>query len=286
MSLILSNSRNFQLDDLKLDILSIGGHYTCVQFPQYKIAIDMGICPQSALRADTVFFTHPHPDHMSGVIYHLSTREMMSQKKRSTYVLGVEHVEAFTQMIESWRKLSKNDLKCTIVPMSIQKEYDVRKDLRVQSFRSVHRIPCQGYTLIRRKKKRKEEYKNYSGPEMAAARKRGEEISREVTERLCSFTGDTSHHVFAQQPAILESKVLVTEVTFFCDRVSPEKATRNGHLHLQDLRRYESMFQNEYIVIMHLSARYATKEVERWIENTLPKHLRERILVVPNERLL
>ena len=120
---------------------------------------------------------------------------------------------------------------------------------------------------------------------MAAARSRGEEVSNTITEKLCVFTGDTSHHVFAQQPTILESKILITEVTFFCDKITPEKAARKGHLHIQDLLRYEEVFKNKYIVIMHLSARYSTREVESRIRKTLPKHLVDRILVVPNEML-
>ena len=119
MSLILSNSRNFKLDDFLLDILSVGGHYTCIQFPHYKVAIDMGACPQTALKANTVFFTHPHTDHMSGVIYHLSTREMISNNRSNTYVVGSEHVQKFTQMIEAWRKLSNNTLNCQIVSLPI-----------------------------------------------------------------------------------------------------------------------------------------------------------------------
>ena len=285
MSLILPNSRNFKLDDFQLDILSVGGHYTCVQFPHYKIAIDMGICPQAALKANTVFFTHPHTDHMSGVIYHLSTREMIGNNKQNTYVVGKEHVHAFTQMIESWRKLSHCRLQCEIVSMDIKEKYQFKQNLWMQSFRSIHRIPCQGYMLSRSKKKRKEAYQKYSGLEMAAARKRGEEIEDILSENLCVFTGDTSHHVFAQQPSILTSKILITEVTFFCDRVTPEKARKRGHLHIRDLLKYESKFQNKYIVIMHLSARYSTKEVEDLIRKTLPKHLTDRIVVVPNEML-
>ena len=285
MSLILPDSRSFKLGDLHLDILSVGGHYTCVQFPHYKIAIDMGICPQTALKASTVFFTHPHTDHMSGVIYHLSTREMISAGRKNTYVVGEEHLHGFTRMIESWRSLCKNDLNCEVVSLPIGQKYKLRENLWMESFRSVHRIPCQGYMLARQKKKIKASYKEYTGPALAAARKRGEEISNIVVENLCAFTGDSSHHVFAQQPSILKSKVLITEVTFFCDRITPKKATHQGHMHIQDLLRYESMFQNEHIVIMHLSARYSIQEVEKAVRKILPKHLSDRCVLVPNELL-
>ena len=245
----------------------------------------MGVCPQTALKANTVFFTHPHTDHMSGVIYHLSTREMISQNRQSTYVVGEEHLHHFTQMIESWRKLSKNALECQIVSLPINQQYKLRQNLWMESFRAVHRIPCQGYKLIQQKKKIKEAYKNYSGPEIALARKRGEEISTKINETLCVYTGDSSHHVFEQQPDILKSNILITEITFFCDRITPEKAKHRGHIHIRDLLRYESMFENEYIVIMHLSSRYSIQEVEQAILKTLPKHLSDRCVVVPNEML-
>ena len=83
----------FQVEDLEIEAISIGGHYTCIQFPKQRIAIDMGICPSRAIRCESVFFTHSHSDHMAGVVRHCATREMLGMKPPKYYI-GEENKEA------------------------------------------------------------------------------------------------------------------------------------------------------------------------------------------------
>ena len=55
-----------KVQNINLDIISVGGLYTVVQLPNFKVAIDMGICPRSAFNKGHVFFTHTHADHITG----------------------------------------------------------------------------------------------------------------------------------------------------------------------------------------------------------------------------
>ena len=175
-SLVAADPRNFKVGSLTLDIISVGGHYTCIQIPKKKIIVDMGLCPKNSIRSNHVFFTHPHPDHMSAVIQHLSTREMLSLKKGS-YFLEEQHRENFAHMIEVWRKMSRCTLECNIIGLSPEQKYNITKNISVLPFRSVHRIPCMGYTFFEQKKKLLPMYQKASTEEIIHARKQNKIIN-------------------------------------------------------------------------------------------------------------
>lgn len=245
----------------------------------------MGVCPQNAIRANNVLFTHPHIDHMSAVMQHVSTREMLSLKN-TTYFIEEQHKENFESMMDAWRKLSFCSLKCSVIGMEPKRKQHIHKGVFVTPFRSVHRIPCLGYTFFEQKKKLRPEYQNRSSDEIIKARKQNKEISYTYEENILSVTGDTTHHVFEQNPNILNSKVVITEVTFFCDKITPEKAQKRGHMHIYDLLSYEEQLQDTTLVIMHVSTRYSTSEVNKIVHNVLPKNIRENIIIVPHDHIL
>ena len=246
----------------------------------------MGICPQKALSADRVFFTHPHPDHISALIQHISTREMTLSKPRTTYYIEEQHHAYLSSILDNWRSISRCRLRCTIEAVQTKQHIPIKKDFYAVPFRSVHRIPCIGYTFYKKKKKLKAQYLSCTTTELMALRKKNISIENHINMNILSITGDTTHDVFHQQPHILKSEVLITEVTFFCDKISPQKAHKMGHMHIDDIRAHADDFQNTHIVIMHLSARYTTQQAEDIIKKRLPQHLIDRIVVIPNEMLL
>ena len=245
----------------------------------------MGICPQNAIKSNNVLFTHPHIDHMSAVMQHVSTREMLSLKN-TKYFLEEQHRENFESMMNAWRKLSFCDLKCSVTGMEPQKKQSLGKNISVIPFRSVHRVPCLGYTFFEQKKKLLPEYQGCSTDKIIQARKQNKEVSYTFEENILSVTGDTTHHVFEQNPNIFNSKVIVTEVTFFCDKIQPEKSQRRGHMHIYDLLPYEEQLKNTTLIIMHVSTRYSVSKVHDIIHNVLPKNMRENIILVPHEHVL
>ena len=73
----------------------------------------------------------------------------------------------------------------------------------------------------------------------------------------------------ALEPRVFEASVLVIECTF----LGPE--TRNhgkryGHLHLRDLVDNESRFENDAVVLTHLSRRFKLGELESAVVSELP----------------
>jgi ribonuclease Z len=270
-----------QLCGITIDAISKGGHYTCIQLPSYQVAIDMGVCPESAYRCNTVFFTHSHTDHMAGVVQHCSTREMMHMPP-PRYIVGEENRALFGDMLAAWRRLNRSFMPCVVEAIRPGEEIAVAKNIQARAFRSIHRVPCQGYVFLESRDKLKPEFQGLPGREIAAARKRGEEITYREQAPLVAYMGDSTIEVMQREKILREVKVLIMEVTFFDERVSPENAKLHGHIHLEDVRRNADLFQNERILVMHLSARHNGEEARREIDRILPPELAERMVVLPN----
>ena len=273
---------HLELCGIKLNINSIGGHNTCIELPGYKIAIDMGICTSKAVRCHTVFFTHAHTDHMAGVVRHCSIREMMGMEG-TTYIVGQEHRSRFDDMMNAWRRLNRSFMRCTVKTMRPGEAMKIRQDLYIEAFRSIHRMPCQGYILYQEKSKLLAKYSSLSGKEIAALKRSGNTVTEMKREPLLAYTGDTVFDVFHTEPILRRSKILIMEITFFDHRVSIESARENGHIHIDEIPGDDNFFQNEHIIIMHVSARYTTEEVRKIIKEKLPPKLLEKITLIPND---
>lgn len=271
----------FHLGDFPINIASVGGHYTSIQLPNYKISVDMGICTPSALRCDKVFFTHAHTDHIAGFIRHCSIREMMKMKP-PTYVIGEEHRAAFDQTLSAWRKLNRSFMKCNVQTMRPTETLTVNNKITVEAFRSIHRMPCQGYIFYETRKKLKPEFQGLDNSEIIALKKQNIEIVDVQKFPLIAYTGDTTIDIFKQQPILRRVKILILEITFFDDDITPAKARDHGHIHIDSIPTEEGFFQNEHVVIMHVSSRYSNAHVEEMIEDKLPLYLQKKITLVPN----
>jgi len=63
-------SKGLNIEGYQVEGLSIGGHETCVIFPYYRVAFDIGRCPPRAVSMDFLLISHAHMDHI--VSYSLS----------------------------------------------------------------------------------------------------------------------------------------------------------------------------------------------------------------------
>lgn len=53
-----------EVDDFSIEGVSVGGQETCVMLPAFKLAFDIGRCPERAVYQDFLFITHAHMDHI------------------------------------------------------------------------------------------------------------------------------------------------------------------------------------------------------------------------------
>ena len=117
-----------QLEGITIEAISLAGFYTCIQFPEYRVAFDLGICPRSAINKGHVFFTHAHGDHIAGVVRHCSSREML-RLPPPVYVVGKEDIDNFNTFMESARKLCRSGMPYEVIAVSPGDHIDVRKIL-------------------------------------------------------------------------------------------------------------------------------------------------------------
>jgi ribonuclease Z len=162
--------------------------------------------------------------------------------------------------------------------MSPGDELALRPDLHVRAVRTFHPVPSLGYLLVRRVAKLRPELHGLTGPEIAARRRSGEEVT-ELDERLeLAYATDTLISVLDHSPELLRARVLVMECTFLDDRKSVEAARAGCHIHLDEVLDRADRFENEHIVMMHLSQLYRTDEIAAILDRRVPPALRKRII--------
>jgi ribonuclease Z len=75
---------------------------------------------------------------------------------------------------------------------------------------------------------------------------------------------------------VLRARRLVLEVTFLDERVSVADTRVRGHTHLDELAAHAAEFENEALLLCHVSARYGAAEARALVDARLPRSLRER----------
>lgn len=71
------------------------------------------------------------------------------------------------------------------------------------------------------------------------------------------------------------------ECTYLDEKKSIEETRKWGHIHLDEILPYADQFQNQFISLIHLSARYKNQEALKILELKLPSTLREKVHLFP-----
>ena len=103
------------------------------------------------------------------------------------------------------------------------------------------------------------------------------DVAAESLTPLVCFTGDTSPPGLDAHPDVYRAEVLITEMTFFRPEHRKEKIHKFGHMHLDDIVERAEKFQNELIILSHLSTRTHDAEARRRLDQVLPEQLRSRV---------
>lgn len=272
------------LAGIAVDAVSVGGLETCIQLPGMDVALDLGVCPPRAVARSTVLFTHAHIDHMGAVAAHCATRSLMGMAP-PTYAVPAERIDAFEDLLAVWRRLDGSALPCAVVPAQPGTRLDLGKGRTAVAARSLHRVPCLSWSIWTHKKKLAPAWVGVPGPEIGAARRRGEAVHELHTSCEVAFTGDTLIEAVEREPSLRTARLLIMEVTFLDERVGVPAAREMGHIHLDEVIERASLFENEHILFTHMSARYGQREAEEILARRLPPGLAERVTLLPQRRM-
>jgi len=270
-----------RLAGIDVNAISLGGLRTCIQLPAMDLAFDMGCCPDSAVHRSKVLFTHAHMDHMGAVNMHCATRALMKLPPPD-YVLPPGVQPAFAALMAAWSQLDGNEMRHNAHTVAPGETYRVRRDVVARPFRTVHRVVSQGYVLYREKRKLRPAWRGRPGPEIAAARARGEDVIEKVEEPEVAFTGDTRIEALDDNPVTYRTKLLIMEVTFHDEQVPVRKSRAMGHIHLDEVVARAERFDNEALLFTHRSARYGVRQVQEILQKRLPSSLYDRVTLLPD----
>lgn len=246
------------------------------RIPELKLGFDMGGSPWAFTGTQTFLFSHAHLDHMLALPGFVSRRRMMKMEP-PLLIVPDEVLENVERMLRAWQRLDRGRMVYSIVGMAPRQEYELSRDHVVTSFPTQHTVPSRGYVIWERRKKLKPEYQGLSGNEIRDIRISGVEVSAEVRTPIVCYCGDTAPAGLDNEPAVYDSKILITEMTFYRPEHRKEKIHKFGHTHLDDLIARAERFQNEKIILSHFSTRYHTDQVRRAVERRLPECLKGRV---------
>ncbi|MBA3455123.1 MAG: MBL fold metallo-hydrolase [Deltaproteobacteria bacterium] len=258
--------------------VSVGGVYTSLSIPELGVLFDAGISPRSFGAIDTILLSHGHADHVGALPGLLGIRALHGKQKPPRVVMPAEIVDDLQTALAALTKLQRWPLDIEAIGMSPGDEVALRGDLHVRAVRTYHPVPSLGYLLVKRVAKLKQELVGLAGPEIAARKRAGEEVTS-IEERLeVAYATDTLVSVLDHSPELLEARVLILECTFLDERKTLEAARAGCHIHLDELIERADRFENEHVVLMHFSQLYRPDEIAGILDARVPPALRKRII--------
>lgn len=261
-----------------LDIRSVAGCATRVLVPHYKAVFDLGENDRNTLTTPKVFLSHTHTDHMSGIWQHAALRGLTG-KQVPTYIVPVEWAERVANLMKAAMACDGAEIPHRLELLGRGEIHSLSPERFVRPFETFHRVPSQGYAVVKATKKLKAKYQGLPGTELANLRREGTLLEEYFHEVEFAYTGDTTIEVLGSED-VRKAKVLVMEVTYVGDEISVADARRHGHIHIKEVAAHAEEFKNEHIVLMHFSKRFHADEIWSEVNKHLPEHLRDRVHVV------
>ena len=265
--------------DLKLIGVSMAGICTSLVFPGADVCFDVGQGLPFQFSTSTFLISHGHMDHASGLPYVIGQKAMRGLK--NTRVFLPHALEpALREILHLWARIEDHEYPYAMTGVGPGDEIPLKGNYVARVFPTFHRVPSQGYLIVEKKKRLLPAYRGQSPKDIGLARHRGEVVEERFDDPALAFTGDTGIE-FLVDPAVRRARVLVMEVTYFDQRKSVAEARRWGHIHLDELIPKLDEISSEKIVLIHTSARYSRRDLERILAERVPAEHRGRVELFP-----
>jgi ribonuclease Z len=270
------NLARLQIDDLAIIGYSVAAEETVIALPQLDICFDIGKAPDQVISINNILLSHGHIDHCAGIAYYLSHRNFNGQKPGT--VLAPENmIRPIQQILDAWGQLDGTKVPANLIGVKVGDEYQIKPNLFARVFPTKHSRGSVGYTVIEKRKKLKSEYAGLTGPQIVELKKQGVTIDYPVEIPIVTYLGDTQYADFGQLDYVANSKILITECTFYEDE-HRERAEVGRHMHLEELAKLVGQMNNEHVIITHVTHRTSLIAAKKMLKSTLDKRDADKII--------
>jgi len=273
----------FRHKEVHVEAIGRGGIETCYILPHYQVAFDVARSPDNLIDIPRVFLTHGHLDHSAGLPYYISQRSLRHLPPPEIYC-PTEIVEPLGEILRLWQKIEGFAYAIKLTGLNPGDAVEIRRDMKVVALKSLHRVPCRGYAVMRRTRKLREEFIDRPGREIQHLKNSGADIFIEKDMPVFAFSGDTTIEFLQENVAAREAQVLFIECTYIDDKRPVARAREWGHIHLDEIIEQRALFQNEKIVLTHFSKRYTKRFIHQVLEKKIKdKDFLERIFILAHD---
>ncbi|OHB58412.1 MAG: hypothetical protein A2Y07_02755 [Planctomycetes bacterium GWF2_50_10] len=272
------NLGQIKLGDLDIFGYSVAGEETVIAIPQLDICFDVGKAPEQIIPINNILLSHGHIDHCSGFAYYLSHRKFCGITT-GTILAPAPLMAGMQKVLDGWAILDGNAIPVNMVGMKGGDEYEVRHGLFARAFYTQHVRGSLGYTMVEKRKKLKAEYLSLSGQEIIKLKQDGMKIDYVLEMPLVSYFGDTEPGAFMADESVVNSKVIITECTFFYDD-HIDRARAGRHMHINDLAPLLENLKCEHIIITHITQRIGVNDMRYILRKKVSKETCEKIIIL------
>jgi ribonuclease Z len=254
--------------DLRIEGWSRAGDDNWFRVHPPGLAFDVGRGALQLAGAPDVFLSHGHLDHALGLPYVLSQRSL-HRLVHTRVFCPAEIADALADFLAAAERLERAHYRYDLVALSPGDRVAVGKGLTVEAFATDHVVPSLGYHLWHGRRRLAAPFAGLEPAALIALREQGVETAEVVDDLWLSYCGDTGPKIFAMEPRIFRSRVLMLECTFLGEE-HRDKGERFKHLHLGDIEQRAGELHNEAIVLHHLSRRFRVEDLRAEVERRLP----------------
>jgi ribonuclease Z len=255
--------------------VSVAGRETWFHLPTLHLAFDLGRAPTALVSVPNVFLSHAHLDHAAGLAYWCSQRRLL-RLPGGTARTHPAAVPAWTKLLALHEALEAVRYDARVEAMESGARVSLRRDLEVEAFEADHRVPTLGFVASEIRNRLREDLAGHLPGEIRDAAARGEAVAEKVAIPLVAYSGDTGAGVFARAPrSFFTAKVLLLECSFV-EESDRERSEKWRHLHLDEIAERADLFENEVVVLTHLTLRTSPGDIRKAIAHRLPPRLAAR----------
>ena len=260
---------------LPLRGVSVAGRETWFHFPTLGFAFDLGRSPWELVSVPHVFLSHAHLDHGAGLAYWFSQRRLLRLPGGTVWTHPAS-LEGWRRILALHAELEDVTYDARIEAMEPGSRVSLRRDLSMTCFPADHRIPTLAFVASEERHRLLPEHETRSREEIKALATDGKTISERFAIPLAAYSGDTASGIFdAAPPEFFRAKVLLIECSFLEER-DAGRAAPFKHLHLDDIAERADLFENEVVLLTHLTLRTSAEELRRLVAQRLPARLAAR----------